>query len=215
MVFSFRNIVVIIVLLGLYINFLYKGNPELRRSIKIIEDTPYIDIHLEKYKSVIGKDYDAYRGHLYRVLTYTLHYLNGDETFLPIIGAALVYHDIGLWTDNVLSYLEPGCRHANEAFNETLSKEELKLLENLIFWHHKVTPFMGLHEDVVNAFRKADWIDATLGFVNQEMPSSHIQYVQSTIPNKGFHQMLAEFGPKLYGYDIIRIVTELSSIMKW
>jgi hypothetical protein len=142
-------------------------------------------------------------------------YILDDESKLPIIAAALVYHDIGLWTDNILSYLEPGCARAKEEFKEKLSKEDLQLMDDIIYYHHKVTPFDGPHAEVVNAVRKSDWVDATLGLVNHGMPRAHISFVNHQIPNNGFHKCLAEFGPKLYGWDVIHIFSELSSIMKW
>jgi len=49
---------------------------------------------------LIGSDYAGYRGHVYRVLSYSLHYLgsNIDPTSRNLLELALVYHDIGLWT---------------------------------------------------------------------------------------------------------------------
>jgi hypothetical protein len=55
---------------------------------------------------------------------------------------ALVYHDIGLWTDSDLAYLEPSCAAAEaEAKKLGLSESDQSLLRDIIFWHHKVRDF--------------------------------------------------------------------------
>ena len=75
-----------------------------QRDIKIISEHPTVEELLTVHKDVIGNDYEAYRGHIYRVLTYSIHIL-GTKQPIDIIGAALVYHDIGLWTDKMLNYI--------------------------------------------------------------------------------------------------------------
>jgi hypothetical protein len=204
----------LVLLLGVYLTR-EDPDPYLLAPIKIIDNHPAVETYLKKYEKVIGTDYPGYRNHIYRVLTYTLHFLDKDETFLHVIGPALVYHDIGLWTDKQLSYLEPSSARAKEDLKEKFNKDELELIHNIIYWHHKLTPFAGPHEDVVNAARRADWIDASRGLVHQGMPKAHITKVQNSIANNGFHQTLLDFGPRLYGWNVWRIVTELSSILKW
>ena len=114
---------------------------------------------------------------------------------MPVIEDALVFHDIGLWTDKQLLYLEPSSFRAKEALQSEYSKEELILLHNIIFWHHKVTDFEGEHADIVNVVRKADWIDATMGLVNFGMPNSHMKEVNAALSESGFHRTLVEIGP--------------------
>jgi hypothetical protein len=199
-----------------------KTNPALVRSIEVHKNSKHLEERLTKFKDVIGGDYEGYRNHIYRVLTYSLHYLNTDiahfaeiQKFIPVIEEALVFHDIGLWTDKQLSYLEPSSFRAKEALNDVYSEEELTLLHNIIFWHHKVTDFEGEHEDIVNAVRKADWIDATMGLVNFGMPNPLITEVNAVLPESGFHRTLVEIGPRYYGYNVYKIITELITILKW
>jgi hypothetical protein len=199
-----------------------KTNPALVRSIEVHKNSKHLEERLTKFKDVIGGDYEGYRNHIYRVLTYSLHYLNTDiahfaeiQKFIPVIEEALVFHDIGLWTDKQLSYLEPSSFRAKEALHDIYSEEELTLLHNIIFWHHKVTDFEGEHKDIVNAVRKADWIDATMGLVNFGMPNPLITEVNAVLPESGFHRTLVEIGPRYYGYNVYKIITELITILKW
>lgn len=200
----------------IYINYEdLQSQPELLRNIRIYHSQPDVEKHLTKFQDLIGKDYKGYRGHIYRVLTYSMHFLGGDDKYLPLVASALVFHDIGLWTDGTLAYLEPSCDQAEKNLGDSLSDEENRLVRNIIYWHHKITPFSGEHEDIVNAVIKADLIDASGGVISKGMPRHHITNVNKAIANEGFHQTLAEFGPRLHGWDVVRIVTDLSSIMKY
>lgn len=102
------------------------------------------------------------------------------------------------------------------------------MVKNIILWHHKLTPYQEEEEEeefddekekeslslVVEAVRKADWIDATMGIVSHGMPRKHILKVQREIKNANFHWTLLSFGPKLHGFNVYKIVTEISSIFK-
>ena len=215
--------ILISVAFAIFLVSLRRENPTVAsRKINVQTSSPHLDKLLNDYKDLIAGDFQGYRNHIYRVLTYTLHFLDGDSTqdgkvlkYLPVIEAAIVYHDIGLWTDRKLSYLEPSTFRAKEHFDGIYSEQELRLLHNIIYWHHKITPFIGDNDAIVNAVRKADWIDATFGLVNYGMSGKHIQTVNDALPEAGFHATLAAIGPRYYGYDIIRIIRELSTILKW
>lgn len=58
-------------------------------------------------KSLLEKTSPGYRNHIYRTITYAMHFLENAEEYERIVEAAFVYHDIGLWTDRKLAYLEP------------------------------------------------------------------------------------------------------------
>lgn len=102
------------------------------------------------------------------------------------------------------------------------------MVKKIILWHHKLTPYQEEEEEeefddekekeslslVVEAVRKADWIDATMGIVSHGMPRKHILKVQREIKNANFHWTLLSFGPKLHGFNVYKIVTEISSIFK-
>lgn len=201
---------------GLYVRFSAR-DPSLQGDFKAITYNENIEKLLKKYKDVIGSDLPGYKNHCYRVLSYTHHFLHGKVTPAQneVITTALVYHDIGLWTDKTLAYLEPSSERALEVYRGKYSPEDQQLLHDIIYWHHKITPFVGPNADIVNAVRKADWIDATQSTVHQGMPRQHIAHAYATIPVAGFYDTLQQFGPRLYGNDVMRIVKEMVSILKW
>ena len=172
---------------------------ELSNDIQVITRSDHIESLLAPYRDAIGDDYEGYRGHIYRVLSYTLHFLGGDSPHRETIETALVYHDLGLWSDKELAYLEPSIERVqgdNESYHWG---HDPQLLHDIIYWHHKMTPFRGPSAEVVNAVRKADWIDASAGLVRQGMPKACIAKVSAAIPAAGFYDTLKRIGPELTG----------------
>mmetsp|Transcript_32824 Transcript_32824/g.79878 ORF Transcript_32824/g.79878 Transcript_32824/m.79878 type:complete len:221 (+) Transcript_32824:39-701(+) len=187
-------------------------------DIVVISTSEGVEKHLQPFKQQIGDDYEGYRGHIYRVLTFTNHLLGGNDTHRAAIEAALVYHDIGLWTHSMLGYLEPSVEVAMEKCTG-FSDWDRKLIKDIIMWHHKITPFSDEHEDedytaIVDAVRKADWIDATMGVVTKGISRANIKKTQETIAEAGFHNTLATFVPRIRGWNVFLGTYELSSIMR-
>ena len=61
------------------------------------------------------------------------------------------------------------------------------VLRGAIHWHHKVLPYRGPHERIIEACRKADWIDASKGLVRKGVSRAAIKDVGAAFPNRGFH----------------------------
>lgn len=212
---GFKLQILMIIAATLYMQF--KENPLLaKRDIQVIDYHPVVEEHLSNYKSLIGSDYDGYRNHIYRVLTYATHFLHlrQEETSnTDVIASALVYHDIGLWTDKTLAYLEPSVAQARKACAYKYTPEQLDLQDRIIVNHHKLWPVSN--DRVVEAVRKADWIDASNGIFNKGMPRAHIAKVKEAIPAAGFYQTLADFGPRLHGSNVYAMISEIITIFRW
>ena len=185
-------------------------------SIRIIAHCDSVEALLAPFRERIAGDYAGYRGHIYRVLTYAMHFLQGETTHRPAIEAALVYHDIGLWTDRELAYLEPSIRRViadNAAHGWGLDPD---LLARLIHWHHKILPYRGSHSAVVNAVRKADWVDATGGLIRHGLTRAEIAAVTAEIPEHGFHQSLNRLAAELAeGNRLKGLGRVLRHVYKW
>lgn len=174
---------------------------------------PRIEELFAPYQCVIGGDFDGYRNHVYRTVTYALHFLNNKHE--QLVETAFVYHDIGLWTDHKLAYLEPSEALAiqdNEKYGWGLDPDAL---HGAIHWHHKVFRYKGPHQDVIEACRKADWIDATKGWCHKGISRSAITEVQATFPNRGFHETLLRLAKEYEGSTIVGGFKVLRGIVKW
>jgi hypothetical protein len=65
----------------------------------------------------------------------------------------------------------------------------LEEITSMIHWHHKFTTFLGKHQKTVETFRKADWIDISLGLLTFGQ-KENISAARRKFPNLGFHLFL-------------------------
>jgi hypothetical protein len=184
-------------------------------GIHVIDHSATLETLLEPLRDELGQDYLGYRNHLYRVLTYTLHFLDGDQTHRRLIETALVYHDIGLWTDDDLAYLQPSVLRAQAADAENDWGLDTRLLSDIILAHHKVTPFRGPNARLVNAFRMADWIDATGGARRMGLSKAEIAAVTDAVPDAGFSDALGRLVKDLGGGRIRGYARVFRNVYKW
>ena len=167
-------------------------------DILIKTERPWIEELFAPYVEMIGRDYLGYRNHVYRTVTYAMHFLGQDPACEKIVETAFVYHDIGLWSDHELAYLEPSEALANSDNEKNGWGFEPELLRSMIHWHHKIFPYHGQNERLIEACRKADWIDATKGIIRQGTSKDVIALVEEAFPNLGFHDTLLRLA-KDYG----------------
>ena len=151
---------------------------------------PVTDEILTSYALAIGADLLGYRNHIYRVLNF-YRAISGIEG-LPseAVQIAGAFHDLGIWTDQTIDYLEPSVRLATDY----LANRQLSHLSGevtaLILEHHKVRSYAADHALSVEPFRRADIIDVSLGLLTFGLPRAYIKTVKSVLPNHGFHGML-------------------------
>jgi len=184
-------------------------------DITIRASRPRVDSLFLPFKSAIGNDFEGYRNHVYRCITYAMHFLKNAPEHEQIVETAFVYHDIGLWTDKALAYLEPSEALAlrdNEAFGWGLDPDALR---GVIHWHHKVFRYKGEHAEVIEACRKADWIDATQGWCRKGITRLAISQVESAFPNCGFHKSLMRLAKDYGGSTLIGGLKVVRGIVKW
>jgi hypothetical protein len=183
--------------------------------IAVIDHDDIVERELAPLRERIGADFSGYRNHVYRVLTYAMHFLDGETRWRPSIAFALAHHDVGLWTDRTLAYLEPSERHAELARQAREPELDAQLVRDLIHWHHKVTPFRGPNADVVNAVRKADWIDASGGRMSKGLSRRQIVTVMTALPPLGFHETLVRLPGELnHGRTLGGLAQMLAHVFK-
>lgn len=149
-----------------------------------------IDKILQSFQLELGKNYEPYRNHVYRVYNFSLPFVNSKEDIekLAIVAA---FHDIGIWTDKTLDYLKPSeelakayCRE--HQFNNSTTKEIEFMIDN----HHKLNAIKS--SNLAEIFRKADLTDLTFGLLSKEHTKENIKRIKDAFPNKGFHWFLVK-----------------------
>lgn len=154
-----------------------------------MEHNKIIDDLLLVYKPLLGKDYGKYRNHVYRVFGNCL-LLDQDKNSTEKYAVAAVFHDIGIWTDDTIDYLEPSVAQARLYLTQTNKSGWVEEITFMIQWHHKVTRYSGKFERSVSVFRKADWIDVSLGLLHFGCDPKAIKDNRRQLPNLGFHLFL-------------------------
>ncbi len=110
-------------------------------DILIQQNRPRVEELLAPYTAQIGDDLPGYRNHVYRTVTYAMHFL-GNSELEQLVETAFVYHDIALWTDRALAYLEPS--------------EEIALADNAKYGHRGCHPLASQNHRLPRAARGSD-----------------------------------------------------------
>lgn len=173
----------------------------------VYTDHPVLDPVLKRHEQELGDDYTAYRNHCLRVMSFARHHLvQPDDRTVALLAYAAAYHDLALWTDATLDYIEPSVavmkrdRAAIGIDSEDyfpMTAEELSAVSEMIRQHHKVTTWQGPNEELVNAFRRGDWTDASYGVVRHGLPPSYVQAAYIVVPEAGFHRCLMRLPSRL------------------
>jgi len=137
----------------------------------------------------MGYDFERYRNHVCRVFTNCL-LIDSAKINVEKYAIAAVFHDIGIWTNHTFDYLDPSAEQAKAYLEKPGRQEWIEEITLMIYWHHKVTKYHGKHEELVESFRKADWIDVSLGLLSFGYDKQKINDTRKSLPNLGFHIFL-------------------------
>lgn len=164
--------------------------------MNIEQHLPLVDDILAAYRDRLGDDYAAYRNHVYRVVN--LCYAAGpfsvaDQAKIQIAGA---FHDLGIWTDGTLDYLPPSIREAGNYLMSQGKPDWIAEISGMIEFHHRTRACDDSPYPLVEAFRRADVADFSLGLVRMGFPGSLIAGLKAAFPNAGFHRRLMVLGSR-------------------
>lgn len=146
---------------------------------------------LDEYAVALGNDKERYQNHVYRV--YELcRVLDSGEELMDKYAIAAAFHDLGIWTEKTFDYLEPSISLANQYLDSIGKPNWKKELGIMIDMHHKKSPYKGFYRTTVETFRRADWIDVSMGWMKFGLSNHGIRHIQKSYPSKGFHLFLVK-----------------------
>jgi hypothetical protein len=153
-------------------------------------DFPLVDEILRPYAPLLRGDFDGYRNHVHRVLH---HYqaLSGGAAVPEVVLLAAPHHDLGIWTDRSFDYLAPSVRLALADLAARGLSDLGAEVRLLISEHHKLLGYRGPYERTVELYRRADWVDVSLGLLRFGLSMNHLRAVRAAFPDAGFHARLA------------------------
>jgi hypothetical protein len=158
--------------------------------MQIEPSIPLIDETLECYRADIGADFAGYRNHVYRVVhfCFALYPCEADARRKIVIAGC--FHDLGIWTNHTVDYLQPSCEHASAYLRARGLSAWQDEIVTMIDMHHKIRPFQSDAMPLVEVFRKADLVDVSLGLVRFDLASATVKAVKAGFPDEGFHRRL-------------------------
>jgi hypothetical protein len=158
----------------------------LRTAIGILDEL--LDAHAES----LGPDRTAYRNHAYRVANLCLAQTGDGADVVEKVAVAAAFHDLGIWTDRTFDYLPPSVTRARAYLAGAGRAEWEPEITAMILEHHKLLALRG--GGLVEAFRRADWIDVTRGLRGFSVPRGLVREVFAAWPDAGFHRRLLGLG---------------------
>ena len=162
--------------------------------MEIITKHNLLDELLQQWQTALKTDMTAYRNHCYRVLNFYAAFVVKSPENLNKGAIAIAFHDLGIWTQGTLDYLPPSIELAKNYLLATERGAWVDEISAMIENHHKITPYP--QQMLVEALRKADWLDVSLGMIHFGIHRDFINAIQKTFPNAGFHAMLVRLSVK-------------------
>jgi len=149
---------------------------------------PTVDDVLNTHAIALRDDFVAYRNHVYRIVNLCVAIVGQRE--LEKIAVAAVFHDLGIWTKGTFDYIAPSIALAHDYLIARARQEWTAEIEKMIADHHKITASTSDPDSLVEAFRRADWIDVTRGLRRFGIPRPFLSRLFATWPDAGFHWRL-------------------------
>jgi hypothetical protein len=151
-----------------------------------------LDELLNAHADVIGRDFVAYRNHTYRVANLCCELSSPQPDRLEKIAIAAAFHDMGIWTDRTFDYLQPSIRLARAHLARTGRADWSAEITAMIQEHHKILPYRQDSAPLVEPFRRADWMDVSMGLTASGSSRALVRELFSTWPSAGFHRLLVQ-----------------------
>ena len=149
---------------------------------------PAVDDVLSGHAPALRDDFLAYRNHVYRIVNLCVEIVGRSE--LERIAVAAVFHDLGIWTNGTFDYIAPSIALAHDYLVARAREDWTAEIDGMIADHHKITPSTAGPDSLIEAFRRADWIDVTRGRRGFGIPHPFVARLFATWPSAGFHWRL-------------------------
>jgi len=158
----------------------------------VLTNVPIVDSVLYRYAPALQDDFVPYWNHVYRVLNLCAAIAGVSDAGLEKIAVASVFHDLGIWTDHTFDYIRPSASLAREHLAARSLSNWIPEVEAMIVNHHKITRAAADPHSLVEAFRRADWIDVSRGLRRFGVGRAFIRSLFAEWPSTGFHWRLVE-----------------------
>ena len=159
------------------------AHPTEARPLGLVSQCPLIEATLDPHRVVLGPLYEGIRNHAFRMLNFARLLApdtEGDRDQRLAVVAA--FHDLPVVLDGDLNYLTRAADLAEGHLHACGHPEWSEQVRLMICNHHKIRPYQGPHAAMVEAVRRADWVDASGGVLTAGLPRAFRRQVDAAFP---------------------------------
>jgi hypothetical protein len=149
----------------------------------LVTECALIEATLDPHRAVLGPRHEGFRNHAFRMLNFARLLVpdpDGDRDQRLAVVAA--FHDLPVILDGDLNYLSRAADLAERHLHVCGHPEWSEGVRLMICNHHKVRPYRGPHAAMVEAVRRADWVDASGGLLTAGLPRTYRHEVDAAFP---------------------------------
>lgn len=161
----------------------------------MIKDIDLLEQIMARHADCLGSDLHGYRNHVYRVVNLCCLQAPLTPAQQEQVVIAAAFHDLGIWTARTFDYLAPSRQLATAFLAEhgqpAWAHDVLPMIDD----HHRISA-TGAPDQLPEIFRRADWIDVSLGLITFGLDRAQVRAVRRAFPNAGFHRRLVALSAK-------------------
>jgi hypothetical protein len=158
----------------------------------LVEELALLEEILGRHTDVLGIDFTGYRNHVYRVTNLCLILAGPSSVPLDKLVVAAAFHDLGIWTHGTFDYIPPSIELARAHLQHDQRAGWEPEVSAMIADHHKLRALRAPDQQLVELFRRADWVDVTLGVRSFGVTRAQLRELFERFPDAGFHRRLVE-----------------------
>ena len=114
------------------------------------------------------------------------------------VAIAAAFHDLGIWTHHTFDYLAPSAALAAAYLQQIGKPAWTPEITAAILDHHKLSRSDAGHRSLTEPFRRADWIDVSMGIVLFGVPRPVLRHLYERWPSDGFHWRLVQLAARRF-----------------
>ncbi len=157
----------------------------------VLTDLPVLDELLDPHREALGIGYWGYRAHCYRMVNWARFVTAPTPHREEKLAIMTVLHDLPFFVTGDLDYLGTACELATDHLKEIDRVDWTDEMHLMINNHHKVRSYVGPYAPLVEACRKADWIDVTFTKLRFGIPRPLVVEVRARFPMNEAYKAVA------------------------
>lgn len=178
----------------------------------LIVDAPLIDGILGPHQRGLGELYDGVRNHAYRMLNFGRLFAPAEPFRDERIAIMAAFHDLPAFLDwHLEDYLERAAALADDYLETAGRPEWCAEMRLMIENHHRIRPYRVPGGALVEATRRADWIDVSVGVLRFGLPREYLREVDAAFPFRAAYRQALK---SLAGY-VVRHPLRPLPMLRW